>query len=164
MIATYELIEALSRHVGTFMYRRVWDDVWPTLHSLLKEVANVNSQSSLARRKQNLTTQTAYTHSHRMFRAIIKTMTTAVRHVQAQDTQLWEAIHLFRCFLHKGVHEELQSAAREFYREASADNGDAVWLALVSTTGSDDSSMIFLQNGYWSVEKNVHRVLYMLYT
>ncbi|KAI0318998.1 hypothetical protein OF83DRAFT_1275845 [Amylostereum chailletii] len=160
VVAAAALIEALSHHVGSFMYRRIWDDVWPIFRSSLKELEIADSQSALARRgKSGVGTESAYTYSHRLHRSIIKTMTVAAKHVHPQDSLVWEVLLAFRRFLHKEVHEELQACARELYMAVATDNEDAVWLALGSTTPKADNEVSFLRKKDWDINQNLYHIL-----
>ena len=162
--AAVALVEALARHVGDFMTGRVWEDVWPRFRRMLVQLDRADAASALARRTPGVSgggvgTASAYTHSHRLYRAIIVTMTTAVRGVQAQDTACWEVVVLFRRFLRCEAHEELQARARELYTALSENNEDAVWLGLAATVGWVEGSVAFLREPKWDVETNVRAVL-----
>ncbi|KAH9178796.1 ARM repeat-containing protein [Lactarius sanguifluus] len=99
-----ESFVALSVHVGSFMYRRVWDDL---------EVAD--SQSALARRGPGSVGTLS------LYLSMLKTMTASVKDVQVNDASLWEILLHFRRFLHRQAHKELQTNAK---------NADATWLVL----------------------------------
>ena len=93
-------IEVLSDHMGDYMFRRIWDDIWPRFHKMLSDLETGDKSSALARRGAGAVgTESAYTTSHRMYRSIIRTMTAAVRGVDAQDTSVWEVLISFRRFL-----------------------------------------------------------------
>ncbi|KAL1737427.1 armadillo-type protein [Schizophyllum commune] len=150
------LVEALSAHVGDFMFRRIWDDVWPRFHKMLGQLDRADSQSALARRGAGIAigTESAYTHSHRLYRSLLRTMTAAARGVQPQDSSLWEVIVDFRRFLHIGAHEELQKCARDLYLAIGLRNADEVWLALAGTTGEVTSTVAFLREPRWDITAN----------
>ena len=122
-----------------------------------------DASSALARRAGNgrggVGTEYAYTHSHRLYRAIITTMTAAARGVQMQDVAGWEVVVLFRRFLRKEAHEELQACARELYRALCDHNEDAVWLALEATLGRVAGPVAFLAEPKWDIEENVKMIL-----
>ncbi|KAI0715348.1 armadillo-type protein [Earliella scabrosa] len=155
------LVAALAEHVGDFMVRRVWDDVWPRFRELLHKLDRADTSSALARRVggTGVGTESAYTHSHRLYRAIMMTMAAAVRGVQAQDAACWEVVVLFRRFLRREAHEELQACARDLYAALCANNEDAVWLALEATLGRVSGPVAFLAEPKWDIEWNVKVIL-----
>ncbi|KAI0788681.1 armadillo-type protein [Abortiporus biennis] len=156
--AAAQLIESLSAHVGESMYRRVWDDVWPRFKTILSKLAEADASSALARRgPAAVGTQSAYTQSHRLYRALLRTMAAAVKGIQPNDSAIWEVIMLFRRFLHREAHEELQAFARGLYQAIAANNEDAVWLALKGTEGEIEE-WIFLHEK-WNISQNVELIL-----
>lgn len=158
--AVASLIEALSTSVGAFMYQRVWDDIWPRFKKLLDTLGAADSQSALARRAPGATgTESAYTHSHRLYKSVIKTMTAAIDYVTVPDSAAWEVSMLFRRFLHAQVHEELQAYARGLYMALAKNNADAVWLVLSSTQGDVTGPVAFLREEKWDVRQNVTQIL-----
>lgn len=151
------LVEALATHVGDFMFRRVWDDVWPRFHAMLAQLDRADAQSALARRGPGsvpIGTESSYTHSHRLYRSLLRTMTAAARGVQPQDASLWEVIVDFRRFLHIGAHDELQRCARDLYLAIGLHNADEVWLALAGTIGEVASTVAFLREPRWDIRAN----------
>ncbi|KAI0652102.1 armadillo-type protein [Trametes meyenii] len=158
--AAAALIAALALHVGDFMHRRIWDDVWPRFRKLLLRLEQADASNALAHRAQGAVgTASAYTHSHRLYRAVIQTLTAAACGVQAQDEANWEVIVLFRRFLHRQAHEELQACARELYIALGRNNADAVWLGLAGTVGWVEGPVSFLHEPRWDVEANVRIIL-----
>ncbi|KAH7916422.1 armadillo-type protein [Hygrophoropsis aurantiaca] len=158
--AAAALIEALVTHVGSFMGRRIWDDVWPRFRTVLAKLDVADSHNALARRGlAAVGTESAYTHSHRLYRSILKTMTAATNGVHMQDTSAWDVILAFRRFLHSQAHEELQGYARELYKALAKGNEDAVWLALMSTSGKLGGQVIFLRQQKWNIDRNVEMIL-----
>ncbi|KAI0332020.1 hypothetical protein GY45DRAFT_1274989 [Cubamyces sp. BRFM 1775] len=158
--AAAALIAALATHVGDFMYRRIWDDVWPRFREHLRRLEQADASSALSRRGSGAVgTESAYTHSHRLYRAIIQTLTAAARGVQAQDATNWEILVLFRRFLHNQVHDELQASARGLYSALSKQNEDAVWLVMSATMGEVGGPVAFLREPKWDIEKNVRLIL-----
>ena len=159
--AAASLVAALAEHVGDFMARRVWDDVWPCFRGLLKRLAQADEGSALVRRPAagGVGTGSAYTHSHRLYRAVIQTMTAAARGVQARDAEGWEVVVLFRRFLQSDAHEELQACARELYVAVAENNEDAVWLAIAGTLGWTAGAVAFLREPNWDIEQNVKKIL-----
>ncbi|KAF9225482.1 hypothetical protein BS17DRAFT_731017 [Gyrodon lividus] len=154
------LVESLVTHVGSFMGRRIWDDIWPRFSTTLKKLEAADGQNALARRGRGAVgTESAYTHSHRLYRSILKTMTAAVTGVHMQDTSGWEVILAFRRFLHREAHEELQTCARELYIALSKGNKDAVWLALTATSGQVSCGVAFLREVTWDIGDNVALIL-----
>jgi hypothetical protein len=157
------LVESLSVNVGSFMQRRVWDDVWPKFRMLLDKLEAGDKSSALARRgfEGGIGTESAYTHSHRLYRSILRTVITGTQKVRTEDATLFEVTLLFRRFLSKGVHEELQKYARELYIGVAKQNADAVWLVLEGTVGGirgDDPRTKWLEEK-WDVRENVALVL-----
>ncbi|KAI0045193.1 ARM repeat-containing protein [Auriscalpium vulgare] len=158
--AAAHLIETLSIHVGSFMFRRIWDDVWPLFMKMLRQLDTADAQSALTRRGPGrVGTQSAYTQSHRLYRSILRTMTATAKGVRVQDRSTWEMIVAFRRFLHCEAHEELQGCARELYIAMARNNEDAVWLALSATAGQVEGSVAFLKDNPWNIDVNVERIL-----
>ncbi|KAJ7124997.1 armadillo-type protein [Mycena epipterygia] len=160
--AAASLIEALVTHVGSFMYRRMWNDVWPRFRTMLAKLDVADATSALSRRGRGgaAGTESAYTHSHRLHRSLLKSMTATMKGVQSQDKSVWQAILSFRRFLHCHTHNELQQCGREFYVAASANNADAVWLALAATSGATSTypAMSFLRESKWEIQDNVDEI------
>ncbi|KAJ7597501.1 armadillo-type protein [Mycena floridula] len=161
--ATAALIEALSVRMGDYMYRRIWDDVWPRFHKMLEQLDAADATSALARRGRGAVgTESAYTHSHRLYRSLIRTMTAAAKGVETQDSSVWQVILSFRRFLHVHAHEELQQCARDLYVAVGRNNADAVWLALHATMGDVSPAMKFLRESKWDITENVTVVMKIL--
>ncbi|KZT75095.1 hypothetical protein DAEQUDRAFT_807347 [Daedalea quercina L-15889] len=158
--AAAALVESLATHVGDFMHRRIWDDIWPRFRKILEKLRAADANSALARRGPGAVgTESAYTVSHRLYLSMLRTMTAAVVGVRGQDSALWDVIVLFRRFLHRQAHEELQASARSLYAAISVHNEDAVWLALSATQGRLDTSMEFLSQPKWDIDDNVCMIL-----
>ncbi|KAH9065822.1 ARM repeat-containing protein [Lactarius vividus] len=154
------LVEALSVHVGSFMYRRVWDDVWPRFKVILQGLEVADSQSALARRSPgSVGTLSSYTQSHRLYLSMLKTMTASVKNMQVNDTSLWEVLLYFRRFLHRQAHKELQTNAVGLFVAAGKKNADATWLVLYNTTATGVSPVSFLQRVEWDIKENSDEVL-----
>ncbi|KAJ7232782.1 hypothetical protein B0H12DRAFT_1144891 [Mycena haematopus] len=159
--AAASLIEALVTHAGSFMYRRMWNDVWPRFYTMLAKLDNADATNALSRRGPNAVgTESAYTSSHRLYRSLLKSMTATMQGVQSQDTPVWQAILSFRRFLHRHAHDELQRYAREFYIAASIHNADVVWLALTATLATTPKypTMAFLRESKWNIQYNVEDI------
>ncbi|GLB35889.1 putative HEAT repeat protein [Lyophyllum shimeji] len=157
------LVESLATHVGSFMFRRVWDDVWPKFRVLLQKLDVADATSALSRRGPGAVgTESAYTHSHRLYRSVIRTMTAAVKGVQLQETSTWQLLLAFRRFLHQGAHEELQHCARELYIGVGEKNPDAVWLVLTSTMEGNYAATQFLKAPHWDIRANATAILQAL--
>ncbi|KAF9245813.1 armadillo-type protein [Melanogaster broomeanus] len=130
------------------------------IESLVTHLEAGDGQNALARRGPGAVgTESAYTHSHRLYRSILKTMTVAVTGVHMQDTSGWEVILAFRRFLHREAHEELQACARELYMALGKGNEDAVWLALMTTSGRISGDFAFLREVKWDIRDNVALIL-----
>ena len=157
--AAAQLVESLATHVGDFMSRRIWEDIWPRFRTMLAKLHTADSFSALARRGPGTVgTESAYTHSHRLYRAILKTMLAAVKGVRIQDSTLWELIVAFRRFLHDEAHEELQACARDLFSAIAQNNEDAVWFAL-NATGDEVGGWTFLEESHWDISKNISLIL-----
>ncbi|KAL6310122.1 armadillo-type protein [Sparassis latifolia] len=160
--AAASLVESLAAYVGDFMYRRIWDDIWPRFRTILKKLEAADTTNALARLGPGAVgTESAYTYSHRLYRSLLKTMTAAARGVQGQDSAIWEALLLFRRFLHRDAHEELQACARELYIAFGANNEDAVWFALSATQGQL-AGVTFLEEAKWDISQNATLILLRL--
>ncbi|KAJ7188563.1 armadillo-type protein [Mycena filopes] len=158
--AATSLIEALVTHVGDFMYRRMWNDVWPRFRVMLGKLDAADATNALSRRgRGSVGTESAYTHSHRLYRSVLKSMTATMKGVHAQDASVWQAVLAFRRFLHRHTHEELQRCGRDFYIAASANNADVVWLALTMTSSPAAPTMAFLHESKWEIQDNVDEIL-----
>lgn len=156
------LIEALVTRHGAFMTSRVWDDVWPRFRTMLSNLDAADAQSALSRRSGlPVGTESAYTHSHRLYRAMLHTMSAAVRGgVQTQDRRTWDVLLAFRRFLHSGAHPELQEAACSLYVAFGVKNPDAVWLVLVSSANSEDGNTLeHLKQERWDMKTNIVRIM-----
>lgn len=161
--AAVGLVEALSMHVGSFMYRKVWDDIWPRFRTMLQKLEIADSKSALTRRGPgSVGTESAYTQSHRLYRSMLKTMTASMKGVQVNDKVAWEMLVYFRRFLHNQSHQELQACATGLFVAAGKNNADAVWLVLFSTAVTGNSPMSFLQKGVWDIKKNSDVILNQL--
>ncbi|KDR85468.1 hypothetical protein GALMADRAFT_132161 [Galerina marginata CBS 339.88] len=157
--AAATLIEALAKHVGEFMFRRIWDDVWPKFRLMLRALESGEATNALTRRgKTRVGTESAYTHSHRLYRSILNTMTCALRGVHEHEVSQWEVIVIFRRFLDAKAHEELQQSAIALYSQAGKLNPESVWLALTSTIEELDPIMAFLKAN-WDIKLNTDIVL-----
>ncbi|KIK70696.1 hypothetical protein GYMLUDRAFT_78927 [Collybiopsis luxurians FD-317 M1] len=155
--AAATLVEALVTSMGSLMYRRIWDDVWPRFRSMLSKLEVADKSNAITRRARGgVGTESVYTYSHRLYRSIINTMTAALKGVDPQDSSIWEVILAFRRFLHSGAAKELQQCAQKLYIAAGMVNADAVWLALTTTSGQVTSnSMKFLFESQWDIVQNV---------
>jgi hypothetical protein len=139
------LVEALATHVGGYMYRKIWDDVWPRFKSILAQLDDAIATTAVARQvNKSINAESAYTHSHRLHRSVINTMAAVVKGVHSREACLWEVILAFRRFLGVHAHEELQRSARGFYMIAGAVNPDMVWLALSSASEGSYPTMGFM--------------------
>jgi hypothetical protein len=161
--AAASLIENLAVQFGSFMTRRIWDDVWPIFRNMLNKLNASDSTSALTKRGPGrVGTESAYTQSHRLYRSLMKTMFAAAKGVQPQDTAVWQVLIAFRRFLHKEAHQELQMEARNLYVAMGKRNEDAVWLALSSTIRQVDITVAFLVERGWDIEKNVSIIMQTL--
>ncbi|KAG6841758.1 hypothetical protein C0991_007087 [Blastosporella zonata] len=149
------LVESLALHFGSFMFRRIWDDVWPKFRVLLNNLDAADATNALSKRGVGAVgTQSVYTHSHRTYRSIIKTMTAATTAVHLQETSTWQLLLAFRRFLHRDAHEELQQYARELYLAVGNKEPDGVWLVLSCTMDTTYITMQFLSMPRWDIRAN----------
>lgn len=161
--ASAGLVESLATHVGSFMSRRIWDDVWPRFRAILWKLDIADSKNALSRRGIGAVgTDSAYTHSHRLYRSLMKTMTAVAHGVHIQDASIWQVLVGFRRFLHSQAHGELQASAKELYIAIGRNNDDAVWLALSSTSGKTGPKMAFMTESKWDIDTNVVSILQMM--
>ncbi|KAF8510003.1 armadillo-type protein [Hysterangium stoloniferum] len=166
--ASASLIASLAEHVGEFMASRIWKDVWPRFRTTLSKLEEADSHSALARRGLGAVgTETAYSHSHRLYRAILRTMRAVAKGGPMKTDVLWEVLMAFRRFLHRDTHPELQLCAREFYVALMKDDADIVWLALSATLGKDAmglsdpdmAPLAFMNQHKWEIEANAGLIL-----
>lgn len=158
--AAASLIEALSMYMGEFMFRRIWDDVWPKFRNLLSRVQSADATSALVRGGEGtIGTESAYTHSHRLYRALLNTMTSALQDVRPHERSFWDVLVLFRRFLSRTAHPELQQCARKLYKAAMTQNADAAWLVLTATYTRDHPVVAFLYNEKWDIADNAQIIL-----
>lgn len=157
--AAASLIEALSTYNGEFMFRRIWDDVWPKFKVLLTKLQTGDSTSALIQREGAIGTESSYTHSHRLYRSLLNTMAAALEDVRLHERSLWDVLVLFRRFLSRSANPELQQSARRLYSAANSQNADAVWLVLTATYTRDHPVMGFLFNKKWDIVDNVKLIL-----
>ncbi|KAF5311838.1 hypothetical protein D9619_002848 [Psilocybe cf. subviscida] len=154
------LVEALVIHVGEFMFRRVWDDVWPKFRTMLRSLEEGEKANALTRRTATgLGSESAYTHSHRLYRSLLRTMTFGLKGVHEHEPSFWDVVAAFRRFLDSRAHIELQQAAVDLYVQASKSNPDAVWLVLTSTEESPSPVMEFMRKQSWDIGGNTTKIL-----
>jgi TELO2-interacting protein 1 len=157
------LVEVLAIHVGDFMFRRIWDDVWPKFLSLLQSLEAGEASNALTRHeKTGIRSDSAYTHSHRLYRSLLISMTAALKGVHQHEVSFWQVIVAFRRFLGTQAQEELQQCALNLYIQAGQVNPDAVWLVLKSTTVETDPLLQFMEQSRWNIDRNADIVLQAL--
>jgi hypothetical protein len=155
-----ELVETLAEHVGDFMFRRIWDDVWPRFRGMLRLLETAETASAMVRRGENsIGTESAYTESHRLYRSLLKTMAAAMKGVHQHESSFWEVIVAFRRFLSSHAHNELQQHAIDLYIQASKQNPDAVWLLLTVTMSDREPCLAFLKQQNWEIDRNAMTIL-----
>ncbi|GAA5935980.1 Tti1p [Sporobolomyces koalae] len=132
------LIESLAVHVGDFMSRRILDDVWPHLRTLLSKQQIEDSSSAIAG-------STRYSTSHRLYSSNLKTLARIARDVPLKENVVWEQAVGLRRFLSVRVDRELQQLALEVYKGLGKVNSDAVWLVLVGTVSKYPGVPVFLE-------------------
>jgi hypothetical protein len=153
--ADVELIEMLAEHVGDFMFRRIWDDVWPRFRVMLRLLERGETASAMVRRGEvSIGTESAYTESHRLYRSLLRTMTAAMKGVHQRESSFWEVIVAFRRFLSSHAHDGLQQHALDLYFQASKQNPDAVWLLLAVTMSDKEPCLAFLKQANWQIDRN----------
>ena len=157
------LVEVLAIHVGDFMFRRIWDDVWPKFLSLLRSLEAGEANNALTRHdKTGIRPDSAYTHSHRLYRSLLRTMTAALKGVTEHEASFWHVMVAFRRFLGTQAQKELQQCALNLYIQAGKVNPDAVWLVLKSTTVETDPLLQFMKQNRWNIDQNADIVLQAL--
>lgn len=139
VLAAAGLVEALSKAVGDFMARRVWDDIWPRFSRMLISSAPSSSTSLISSRNRVQLNTDAYGPLARskLHLSILHTITSAVQHIEPRDDALWAVLLACRRFLRSAESEDVQGAAREMYRCVGVRNADAVWLVLGGLCGGD---------------------------
>jgi hypothetical protein len=139
VVEAAELVNSLVNHVGHFMDTKVWEGVWPIFADMFAKLDAADKQSAMARRDtaHSIGTHTAYSRSHRLYSAILRTISRAIPTVTLNDAVVWEVLLACRRFLGGDAHEELQDLGRKVYIEVAVKNADAVWLVLggAGTTG-----------------------------
>ncbi|WWC85300.1 uncharacterized protein L201_000162 [Kwoniella dendrophila CBS 6074] len=152
---TVNLISKLCENLGDFMSKRVLDHVWPRLKILLNNQFQQDKKSALLSKRYSNNVNTGnvgigigmdkYSISHRLHISILKIALFIVEEVPVDDSIIWEISTIFRPFLDRRQHEELQSLAKELYKELNTRNGDQTWLILRSSLGELDDD-----HGVWS--------------
>jgi hypothetical protein len=126
-----EAIASLCENVGDFMSRRVLDYAWPRMKILLNKQRVLDEKSALARR--GFGTETSYSVSHRLHVAVLRTAMFIAQEVPVDDDVLWDMMVMFRWFLDKRAHEDLQAKAMSLYEALGRRDGDALWICLRET-------------------------------
>ena len=158
--AATDLIATLVDHVGDFMFRRIWDDVWPRFRAMLRRLEEGDTASAMVRRGEiRIGMESAYTESHRLYRSLLRTMTAAMKGVHQHESSFWEVILAFRHFLSSHVHVELQQHALDLYLQASKQNPDAVWLVLTATISVTEPNLAYLKQPNWNIDRNAMIIL-----
>ena len=144
------------------MFRRIWDDVWPKFFSLLQGLEAGEANNALTRHEKGIRPDSAYTHSHRLYRSLLKTMTATLKGVHQHESSFWQVVVAFRRFLGAQAQEELQQCALNLYIQAGQVNPDVVWLVLKSTTVETDPLLRFMKQSRWNIDQNADIVLQAL--
>jgi hypothetical protein len=126
-----EAIASLCENVGDFMSRRVLDYAWPRMKILLDKQRVLDEKSALARR--GFGTETSYSVSHRLHVAVLRTAMFIAQEVPVDDDVLWDMMVMFRWFLDKRAHADLQTKAMSLYEALGRRDGDALWICLRET-------------------------------
>jgi hypothetical protein len=137
VLAACDLLEALATFCGSFLSRRILEDVWPRFRTLLARQAELDRGSAVAGK-------TKYSTSHRAYRAVLGTMRRVASDVPLKEDVTWEMALLFRRFLLRGVQDELADEAEKLYMELARKSPDSVWLAL-GGAGEQEGVTIFLR-------------------
>ena len=90
-------------------------------------------------------TQSAFTVSHRLHSAFLRTVIFVAREVPVDEDVLWQIMVLFRPFLDQTAHEKLQALAMDLYTALGRRDGDGLWLVLQATLGTLEGD-----NGVWN--------------
>ena len=125
------LVESLAKNVGSFMSKRVLEDVWPKFKLLLarqeKEDLHFNA----------LAGNTKFTVSHKIYCSILRTLRVVIRDVQMKEAVVWEMAISLRRFLDRTLEKEICELAREVYRALEVVSPDIVWLVLQGALGAE---------------------------
>jgi len=156
-----EVIASLCENVGDFMSRRVLDHAWPRFQKLLHAQKELDKKSALARRG-GVGTTSSFTVSHRLHVAIFRTATFVAKEVPVNEDVLWQIMVIFRPFLDRRAHDELQTRAISLYQALARRDGDALWVVLHATLGTlegDKGVWDHLQETALDIEVNANRLL-----
>ncbi|SCV67690.1 BQ2448_5301 [Microbotryum intermedium] len=134
ILAAAELIASLSQHVGSFMSRRILDDVWPRFKTLL------DRQHELDRHLASK--EGRYTLSFRIYRAVLETMLCIARGVPLKEEVLWDIAMALRRFLDRRERDELRRKVTHVYQALGNVNADAIWVILQGLVGKGDQWMV----------------------
>ena len=124
------LVESLATNVGTFMSKRVLEDVWPKFKVLLSRQEKDDLHFNA------LAGKTKFTVSHKIYCSILRTLCVVIRDVPMKETVVWEMAMALRRFLDRTLEQEICELAIGVYRELRVVNGDIVWLVLRGATGT----------------------------
>jgi hypothetical protein len=166
--AAANFVETLSLMAGDFMSPRVWEDVWPRFQKILRRLEAAESESALRvwntpRVKGPVS---AYTNTHRLTMAILRTMTNAVGSTLVPHDVEWELAISFRRLLRDSAQQEIQAQTVRLYRALQEISSDLVWLVLSGTImehqgtkvqGKMESVRFLCKDG--KITKNVQSVL-----
>jgi hypothetical protein len=98
---------------------------------LLDKQRVLDEKSALARR--GFGTETSYSVSHRLHVAVLRTAMFIAQEVPVDDDVLWDMMVMFRWFLDKRAHADLQTKAMSLYEALGRRDGDALWICLRET-------------------------------
>lgn len=169
ILEVVKLIEALAEFVGTFMSRRILDDVWPRFKLLLLHQQPTSTSSSVDRKEmkgrvveispgEEGSTTGRFTQRFRIYQSILKTMITITESVPLREEIVWDLVLSFRGFLDNKIDEELQRLTRVLYVAMGKINQDIVWLVLSSMQGQNEGMKWLVKRGM-NVDRNVEIIL-----
>jgi hypothetical protein len=156
-----EVIASLCAHVGDFMSRRVLDHAWPKLKKIMASQQNIDARSALAR-KGAVGTTSQWTVSHRLHLATLAIATFVAREVPVDDNVLWDMMILFRPFIDKRAHEEIQAKAVQLYADLGRRDGDALWVVMTATMGDGRGVWGYLKDDKLEIRSNARTILHDL--
>ncbi|RSH91203.1 hypothetical protein EHS25_009502 [Saitozyma podzolica] len=158
-----EVIASLAEHVGDFMSKRILEHAWPRFKRMLDAQRLADTRSALSRRGPGaIGTESSYTSSHRLHVAILRCARWVVEEVPVNEELLWDMMLVFRPFLDKRAHEELQRLGRVVYEKLASRDADALWVVIKATMGElqgDHGVYGYLRESALDIEANAEVVL-----
>ncbi|CAG8441657.1 4040_t:CDS:2, partial [Acaulospora colombiana] len=123
VLGAARLIQGVSISCGDFFTSRVVQDVWPSFQDLL-------SQQATSDKEYLDLSNYAFSRSHRIKKVILETMKVVARRVLLSNQVISQIIDRMWPFLSEDIHEDLQEAALELFRELANRDANTTWLVL----------------------------------